>query len=295
MEQRSRPPAAKLIETLRSAGCVYAEDEAAILAEAAGSPAQLVRMVEQRVGGIPLEHIVGWAEFDGVRVTVAPGVFVPRQRSVFLVEQALTALAGQAVQRPVILDLCCGCGALGAALARRLAGSAPSAPSATPATFPPAMSALPPCELYAVDVDAAAVACATGNVAPFGGQVLCGNLFHPLPHSLHGSLDLILANAPYVPRGELEFMPREARLYEPASALAGGADGLELHRSIAAQAGLWLRPGGTLLLECSAQQAAVSAEILAGSGFSTRSARSEELDCTVVTGILASSSGQTSL
>lgn len=283
MEQSYRPAAAGIIDELRSAGCVYAEEEAAILAEAAETPEQLARMLGQRVSGFPLEYIVGWAEFDGARFTVAPGVFVPRRRSVFLVQSAFAvltgraatgdagtgqdAVTGQTVLPPVVVDLCCGAGALGAALVRRLAVDAATA-----------------CELHAVDVDAAAVSCAAANIAAFGGQAWCGNLFDPLPQALRGNVDLIVANAPYVPSGALEFMPREARLYEPTAALDGGVDGLDVHRDIAAQAGHWLRPGGTLLLESSGRQGAASAEILSASGFSTRLTSSTEFDVTVVAG-----------
>lgn len=268
-------PAAELIAVLRAAGCVYAEDEAAILQESAGSAVELQRLLAQRVQGVPLEHIVGWADFDGFRVAVAPGVFVPRQRSVFMVEQAMAALAGRAVRGglpPVIVDLCCGSGALGAAVVRRFQGGAPQ----------PAGQQHRPCELHATDVDPAAVACAAKNVSAFGGDTYCGNLFDPLPKRLRGRVDVIVANAPYVPAGALDFMPREARLHEPEAALNGGADGLDLHRAIAAQARDWLRPGGTVLLECSTGQAAASCAILAGQGLSSMIRHSEGHDCTVI-------------
>ncbi|AIY00712.1 hypothetical protein ART_1113 [Arthrobacter sp. PAMC 25486] len=292
MEQSTALTAGQLIVALRLAGCVHAEEEAAILLEAArptagsaedavacpgtaaaaGPGDRLAQMLEQRRQGIPLEHIVGWAEFCGRRVAVVPGVFVPRKRSEFLVEQALAVLAHSvradtdtdavaAPLRPVIVDLCCGTGALGAAIA----------------------CALPECELHAADIDATAVACAAGNIAPFGGRAHCGDLFAALPKHLRGRIDVIVANAPYVPAAAIAFMPQEARLHEPDIALNGGADGLALHRRIAEQAGAWLRPGGTVLLECSEKQASRSAAILAGHGFVTGTAVSEALDGVVVT------------
>lgn len=283
-------PAAELIAALRAAGCVYAEDEAAILAESAGSAAELKRMLSQRVQGMPLEHIVGWAEFDGFRVGVAPGVFVPRQRSVFLVEQAMAALAERAVRGgppPVIVDVCCGSGALGVAVARRLQARTPqlARPPLPAGPLQPAGSSGPACELHASDVDPAAVDCAAANVAVVHGHTYCGNLFDPLPKILQGAVDVIVANAPYVPAGALDFMPREARLHEPEAALNGGADGLDLHRSIAAQARHWLRPRGTVLLECSTEQAAASAAILAGHGLASSIVHSEDHDCTVIAGV----------
>ena len=169
-------------------------------------------------------------------------------------------LLSGALLRPVIVDLCCGTGALGAAMAREL----------------------PDCELHAADIDPAAVACAAGNIAPFGGRAHCGDLFTALPDRLRGNTDLIVANAPYVPTAAIDFMPREARLHEPDAALNGGADGLALHRRIAEQVGAWLKPSGVLLLECSAQQAASSAGIMAGHGFLAGVATSEALDGVVV-------------
>ena len=268
MEQSAKLSGESLVSALRLAGCVFAEDEAAILLESARTDAELTEMLARRIGGHPLEHIVGWAQFCGFRIKVAPGVFVPRRRSEFLVERALANLGGQ-TSRPVVLDLCCGSGAVGAALARALAG--------TVAGY----------ELHAADVDPAAVVCATANVAPLGGTVHCGDLFAALPQELRGRLDLIAANAPYVPAAAIRFMPQEARLHEPDRALNGGFDGLDLHRRIAAAAPQWLRPGGLLLLESSAQQAPLSAAILESCGFTASIATSQEFDGTVVTGRLA--------
>ena len=103
---------------LRAAGCVFAEDEAGLLIAAARNPAELAAMVGRRAAGQPLEHVLGWAEFCGLRIAVDPGVFVPRRRTEFLIGQA------SPLARPgaVIVDLCCGSGALGAALAAALAG-----------------------------------------------------------------------------------------------------------------------------------------------------------------------------
>ena len=79
---------------LRAAGCVFAEDEARLLMSAAGTPAELDAMVSRRAAGEPLEQVIGWAEFCGLRITVAPGVFVPRRRTEFLVRQATVLLRG---------------------------------------------------------------------------------------------------------------------------------------------------------------------------------------------------------
>src|SRR6476469_2893108 len=96
------PPA--VVAALRAAGCVFAEDEAALLAAAAASEAELDGMVARRASGVPLEHVLGWAEFCGLRIAVGPGVFVPRRRTELLVRLATPLL------RPgdVVVELCCG-------------------------------------------------------------------------------------------------------------------------------------------------------------------------------------------
>ncbi|GAB7038109.1 MULTISPECIES: putative protein N(5)-glutamine methyltransferase [Catenuloplanes] len=225
-----------LVETLRAAGCVFAEDEARVLRESAGTPAELAAMTARRVAGEPLEHVVGAVEFAGRRWAVEPGVFVPRQRSELLVRTAI----GASAQPAVILDLCCGCGALGAATA----------------------AALPGARLVAADVDPVAVACARRNVEPFGGRVFAGDLFAPLPADLRGTVTILLANVPYVPTDEVALMPPEARDHEPRFALDGGPDGLDLLRRVAAEAGDWLAPGGLLLTETGARQAPAAAAVL---------------------------------
>src|SRR5450755_538810 len=88
-------PRSDIVTRLRAAGCVFAEDEAQLLTGAARTPAELDAMVARRAAGLPLEHVVGWAEFCGLRIAVDPGVFVPRRRTEFLVGHAI-ALARQA-------------------------------------------------------------------------------------------------------------------------------------------------------------------------------------------------------
>ena len=83
---------AAVTQQLRAAGCVYAEDEGSLILDAAKSESELAARVEQRVSGLPLEHVVGWAEFCGQKVVVGPGVFVPRRRSEFLVSRRLSSL-----------------------------------------------------------------------------------------------------------------------------------------------------------------------------------------------------------
>ncbi len=360
-----------LVPRLRAAGCVFAEDEAALLVEAATSSSELDALVAQRVSGTPLEHLLGWAEFRGLRVAVAPGVFVPRQRTGFLVEQAVSLVAldsvvpgrlsgvtgqsrtenpsatrqdrtdnpsatrqdradnpsatgqdrtgnsstarrnraesndvdnvaagrgtatntsGRVAERHtgaprldgsatgcgdgpdtlhrayVVVDMCCGCGALGLATATELSARGI------------------PVELVASDVDPAAVACARRNLAPLGASVYQGDLFAPLPSNLAGHVDILLANVPYVPTDGIAEMPPEARDYEPHTALDGGPDGLDIFRRVAAAAPHWLAPGGRLLVESSREQLPAATEILTHQRLTPTIAESDELYATIVIG-----------
>ncbi len=253
------PPEARfaaIAARLRSAGSVFAEDEARLLMASARSEDNLGAMISRRVAGEPIEYILGWAEFCGMRVAVEPGVFVPRRRTEFLVSRA--------VQRckpgSVVVDLCCGSGAVGAAI----------------------LAASPRIELYASDIDASAVRCAVRNLGTSAARVLHGDLFEPLPAELRGRVDLVVANAPYVPTASIALMPPEARLHEARVALDGGDDGLDVHRRIAADAVSWLAPGGAALVETSDRQSAVTADIFEQHSFRARIVHSPDLDATVV-------------
>ena len=266
------PPASSptVITRLRAAGCVFAEEEAGLLSGAATTPDHLDALVQQRISGLPLEHVLGWAAFCGLRIDVDPGVFVPRRRTEFLVREAMRLLnssgraarSGRTGTPPVVVDLCCGSGAVGAALAA-LAG---------------------PLELHAADVDAAAVQCAARNLVPLGGEVHAGDLYTALPERLRGRVSVLAVNAPYVPSAEIGTMPREARLHEPRVSLDGGTDGLQIQRRVAAGAAQWLAPGGYLLIETSPRQAPQTAGLFRRNGLTARVARSGELDATVVIG-----------
>ena len=146
------------------------------------------------------------------------------------------------------------------------------------------VAALDRVELYAVDIDPAAVRCARRNVAAAGGQVYEGDLYEPLPATLRGRVDVLVANAPYVPTEAIELLPPEARMHEPRVALDGGADGLDVLRRVTAAAPLWLAPGGHLLVETSERQAPQTVETVARNGLIPRVASSDELNATVVIG-----------
>lgn len=245
-----------VVTRLRAAGCVFAEDEARLLVASAGGPAELDTLAGRRAAGEPLEYVLGWAEFCGRRIVVEPGVFVPRRRTELLVREAA------ALARPgaVVVDLCCGSGAVGVAL----------------------LADVPGIEVHAADVDPVAVRCARRNLP--ADRVHEGDLDAGLPRTLLGRVDVLVANAPYVPTAAIATMPPEAREHEPQLALDGGADGLAVQRRIVAVADRWLAPGGHLLIETSERQAPLLADAFARAGLRPRVARSDELVATVVVG-----------
>ncbi len=251
-----------VIGRLRAAGCVFAEDEARLLLDQARTPDELDRMVAERVAGRPLEQVLGWAEFAGLRVAVEPGVFVPRRRTELLVRLA-AELAGPGA---VVVELCCGAGAISLALA----------------------GAVPELRLFATDLDPVAVRCARRNLDKTNAQVLQGDLYQSLPIAVRGQLSLLIANAPYVPSEAVGMMPPEAREHEPRLALDGGPDGLDVQRRIIAEAPHWLCPHGVLLIEAGRAQAPLTAAAMAAAGLTARIETDDELDATAVLGELTS-------
>lgn len=245
---------------LRSAGSVFAEEEAELLIAEATSDAHLDDMVKKRMSGLPLEQIVGWAEFCGLRIVVEPGVFVPRRRTGFMVQLA----AHRARQGAVALDLCCGTGAIGAAL----------------------LATSPGVTVFAADIDPAAVRCARRNLPV--DTVFEGDLFDAVPSSFAGTIDILLANAPYVPTEAISLMPPEARLHEAPVALDGGADGIDVQRRIVAAAPNWLAPAGVVLIETSERQAPTTAELCVAAGLVATVHHSDDFDSTIVIGTLPS-------
>jgi len=251
-----------VVARLRAAGSVFAEDEAALLLAEASSPEALEDLVERRVGGEPLETILGWAGFCGLRVLTAPRVFVPRRRTELLARRAAALLP----EGGVAVDLCCGTGAVGMVIAALAA----------------------PGVLHAADLDPAAVACARRNLEPLGGVVSEGDLFAALPDELRGRIDVLAVNAPYVPTDAIATMPPEARDHEARMALDGGSDGLDLHRRIATAAPEWLAPGGAVLIETGRTQAAWTAVLLSSAGLDVEVASDDDVDGTVAIGRRAS-------
>ena len=266
---------APLVRRLRAAGCVFAEEEAALILEQAalvepeGRAAEADRLASARESGLPLEQVLGWAELGGVRVALEPGVFVPRRRTELMVATAVSfASALPADHGPVVLlDLCCGSGAVAAAVAHALRASGTAV------------------DVTAADVDPVAVRCARGNLP--GARVLQSDLVDALPDDLRGRVDVLTANVPYVPTAALALMPREAREHEPQVALDGGADGLEVLRRVAAAAPTWLAPGGSLLVETSERQQPAALAAMEDAGLAGTVRTDDDLGAVVVLGTRA--------
>lgn len=211
------------LDRLRSAGCVFAEDELAALRDwAGGDSTRLATGVDRRAAGEPLELVVGHVDFSGLRLRTAAGVFVPRQRTALLVEVA----GRRAVDDAVVCDVGTGGGAIAAALLARHS----------------------PRLLLGTDLDLPALRLARTNTAGRARLVAC-DLLAGLSPRLAGRVDLITACLPYVPSDQLARLPREARDHEPVLALDGGPDGLRLIGRLAAQASWWLTASGAMCLE----------------------------------------------
>ncbi|MDN4477949.1 putative protein N(5)-glutamine methyltransferase [Demequina sp. SYSU T00039] len=241
-----------MVTRLRAAGCVFAEEEAALLAAAGGDRDALVARRER---GEPLELVLGWALFAGLRVPVAPGVFVPRRRTELVAEVALAlAPAGG-----TMVDLCCGAGAIGGAVAY----------------------ARPDLTVVAADIDPAAVDLAHALLAPLGATAIASDLDDALAH-LRGLVDVVTACPPYVPTAQIPLMPREARDHEPVLALDGGPDGLDLQRGVFAASSRLLRPGGACVVETSDALERLTVAAAAGAGLVPALERDDERGAVVV-------------
>jgi len=257
--------AAEVVARLRAAGCVWAEDEAALLESAAADVGELEVLVARRVAGEPLETVLGWVEFLGRRLVVAPGVFVPRRRTELLARTTRREVAARD-GRPVVVELCCGVAPVAASLQDADA------------------------ELHVADVSEVALDCARANAAAAAAHQ--GDLYDALPVRLRGRVDVLAANAPYVPTDRIADMPPEARDHEPWTALDGGADGVDLHRRIAAESTRWLAPGGVLIVETSPGQAQLTTGAMEAAGLAAGVEVDADIGGCVAVGRLTRTAGE---
>lgn len=231
------PLTEQVVERLLAAGCVAADEEADELVGAAPDRATLERWVRRREEGEPLAWITGTVVFCGRPLRVDPGVYVPRAQTEDLARRAAGLLAGAGASGRAV-DLCTGSGAVAA----HLIAESPSA------------------AVVGVDIDPHAAACARRN----GVSAVVGDLDPPLRDH---SFDIVTAVAPYVPTGELRFLPTDVQRYEPRRALHGGDDGLDLVRRVVIAAARLLRRGAWLLIEVGGDQDRALHPMLTAHGF----------------------------
>ncbi len=191
---------------------------------ASGDPGNLERLISRRAEGEPLQYLEGSSAFGPIEVKVDSRVLIPRPETEGLYEMAV-----RMVRNPkVIVDLCTGSGALALALKHSFPGAA----------------------VFATDVSDEAIEVGMENRYETGLDVYfaVGDLYDPLPMSILGEVDLLVANPPYVSKSEFEELPVDVKR-EPEVALVSGPSGLEHIERIGASARQWLRPGGVVICE----------------------------------------------
>lgn len=220
------------------------------------------RLVARRATGEPIPFIKGYATFRDIELVARPGVFVPRDSSEFLAEQAIRRL--RARRNPVLVDLATGGGAIALAVADEV----------------------PAAEVWGSDIAADAIRSARADARRLGLAVsfVCGDLFDRLPDRLLGAVDVIALHPPYVARAELKDLPDEIKEWEPPHTLTDhSVDGLGLVGTAAQEAGRWLRPGGWILVEVSPDRSRAVKSVLTRAGFNdVRSTQGGELRVTRV-------------
>jgi release factor glutamine methyltransferase len=202
----------------------------------------------------PLQYILGYVEFSGLKIKVGPGILIPRPETELLAEEAVKKISTINSQRSKlrVLDLCTGSGCLALAVAKR---------------FPDA-------EIYATDSSESAIRCAGENAAINAVRnviFLRGSLFDPIKNLFRAgsfSFDFIISNPPYIKRGDIGKLQPEIREWEPAEALDGGEDGLDYYRMIISEAGSYLKEYGLLMFEVGMDQAETVKRMARDYGFS---------------------------
>lgn len=208
--------------------------------------AEIIALAGRRSAREPLQHLTGRAPFRHVNLAVGAGVFIPRPETEFVAQLAIDALEASAQSSPIAVDLGTGSGAIAIAMATEV----------------------PRARVYGVERSPEAFEWALRNATEFAGvnlHFVLGDLAEALPE-LDGSAAVVISNPPYIPTDAIPRDP-EVRLFDPAVALYGGADGLDVVRAVSAAARRLLHPGGTLVIEHGELQGAGVREILKAGGW----------------------------
>ncbi len=207
---------------------------------------EFAQLVERRLAGEPVQYLTGQAWFRTVGVAVAPGVFIPRPETEVMTGWAIAQLE-ELGGEPVVVELCAGSGAISAAIAAERPG----------------------CRQYAVELSPEAARIAEGNLAGTGVELAEGDMADAFA-ALDGTVDLVIANPPYIPWEYWEQVAVDVRTHEPALALFSGADGLDALRTVARVAARLLRPGGQVCAEHAEVQSDGAVAVFAEVGGFTR-------------------------
>lgn len=208
---------------------------------------EVSRLTERRLRGEPVAYLTNSWEFYGLPMEVTPDVLIPRTDTETLVDVALSLLRGRKMDAR-ILDLCCGSGCIGCAMALNLPAS----------------------RVVMLDISDKALRVARHNVNQLGlgSRVLCTDAdARKAPPMLVGSFDALLCNPPYIPSGDILMLDPSVRDYEPIWALDGGEDGLDFYRDILKYWKSVLRPGGILLFEVGIGQSEAVQALMRAAGF----------------------------
>lgn len=236
---------AEAVGLLREAGVDSAEHDARALARhAEATGADFAGLVRRRAARVPLQHLLGTAGFRHLELLVGPGVFVPRPETEVLVDAVLDEIRG--ADRPLVVDLCAGSGAIGLSVAHEH----------------------PTAVVHLVERDPAAFDWLKRNAPADDDRVHLhlADAAAALPE-LDGGVDAVAANPPYVAADERDLVDPEVRDHDPALALWAGGDGLEVVRVVVAAAARLLRPGGFVAVEHSDRQGESVPAVLSAAGF----------------------------
>jgi release factor glutamine methyltransferase len=198
-------------------------------------------LVDRRAQREPLQHLTGVAHFRHVTLAVGPGVFVPRPETELVAGWAIEAASTR--DRPVVLDLGTGSGAIAAAVADEV----------------------PDSQVHALELDERAHQWAEHNLAGTGVDLRQGDLTTAFD-DLVGQVDVVVSNPPYIPLEAWESVAPEARDHDPELALWSGGDGLDAIRALEVRAAVLLRPGGVIGVEHADVQGETAPGVFAGSG-----------------------------